>query len=337
MGRDIEDLEANAARFWPTELARREQTTSIIPKLIESQEKFIGILYVADASPRAWKDVLQATKEMPANLFLKHLMVLSNVGGEKTQRYRTNIKDFFSGGTMTFRWKDAEHQYKFRSINGATKWSNAVLRVDGMGLVNGADLSPAMEDVAMLLMHGGASIDQGVPGDILAQCVVGTLIGRKLELDSFVRQRYIQVSRITGGASANKMGQLLQSYVREHLKSALPMWDFSRRTISGISQNEGRTEMSFDLVARSPSGKYCAIEISFQVTTNSTIERKAGQARDRQRALHRRGHKIAYVIDGAGNFERQSAVRTILDHCDYAATIQDGELNRLADFIRTLE
>lgn len=337
MAREIEDLEAHAAKFWPTELAQREQTSSIIPKLIKSHEKFIGILYVADASPSAWKEVLRATKDMPANLFLKHLIVLSDVGGEKLKRYRTNIAHFFIHRTMTFRWKNEKHEYKFRSLNDVRGWSNAALRVDGAGLAGGAELTPAMEDVAMLLIYGGASLDPKVPDDILERCVIGSLIGRKRELDTFVRQRYIQVSPVTGGAATNRMGQLLQSYVREHLKNALPIWDFSRHTIPGISQNEGRTDMSFDLVARSPAGKCCAIEISFQVTTNSTIERKAGQAGDRQRLLHRLGHKIAYVIDGAGNFERKSALKTICAHSDCTVTIQDQELDQLADFIRALE
>ena len=155
MLRGIDDLEADAAKFWPTALAQREQTTSVIPKLIESQEKYIGILYVADASPTAWKNVLRATNGMPANLFLKHLIVLSDVGGEKLQRYRTDIHKFFPTGTMTFHWKDADHTYTFRSLNACRTWTNGALQVDGPGLARPAHLSAAMEDVAMLLIHGG--------------------------------------------------------------------------------------------------------------------------------------------------------------------------------------
>lgn len=57
MARAVTDLEANAALFWPKQLSEREQRASIIPRLIETQEKFIGILYVADANPEAWKSV----------------------------------------------------------------------------------------------------------------------------------------------------------------------------------------------------------------------------------------------------------------------------------------
>ncbi|MBI1831431.1 MAG: hypothetical protein HYR84_08275 [Planctomycetes bacterium] len=337
MPRSIDDLEGKAVRFWPTFLTEREQRTSVLPKLIESQEKFIGILYVADATPTAWKEVLAATAEMPANLFLKHLIVLSDVGGEKLKRFRTSVSRFFPDAVMHFRWKGTDTTYKFLSIDSTRGWTNNELQIDGAGCAKPAELDPAIEDVAMLLIHGGTSTDPGLPDVLTEKCVIGTLIGRKKELDSFVRQRYIHVSRITGGATANSMGQLCQQYVLERLKSALPEWDFSRKTIPGITQNEGRTDMSFDIVAQAPSGKCCAIEVSFQVTTNSTIERKAGQAESRRRLLKRKGHKIAYVIDGAGNFERRSALATICAHSDFVATFRDDELDSLVRFLRSLD
>ncbi len=336
MTRDINDLESRAVKFWPTVLSQREQSTSIIPKLIDSQEKFIGILYVGDASPIAWRDVMQATVGMSANLFLKHLIVLSDVGGEKLQRYRTEINSIFPERTMTFRWKDADHTHFFDSLDACRVWTNSVLQVDGQGLANPAEMTPAMLDVAMLLIHGGASTGASLPDDIVEKCIVGSLIGRKQELDSFVRQRYIHVSRITGGAATNTLGQLCQEYVRERLQAALPQWDFSGHTIPGVSHNAGRTDMSFDIVAQSPAGTCCAIEVSFQVTTNSVIERKAGQAASRKALLHSDGHRIAYVIDGAGNFQRRSALATICQNSDCTMTFRDDELDALTDFIKNL-
>lgn len=91
----VEDLRKNACLFWPSSLAARERETSIIPRLIETQEKFIGVLYVADAGPAAWIQVLGMTEGMPANLFLKHLMVLSDIGGEPLERLRP-LRDQFS-------------------------------------------------------------------------------------------------------------------------------------------------------------------------------------------------------------------------------------------------
>ena len=49
MTRKIEDLEANALKFWPERIAEMERNSSIIPKLIETQDKFISLLNIADA------------------------------------------------------------------------------------------------------------------------------------------------------------------------------------------------------------------------------------------------------------------------------------------------
>ena len=91
------------------------------------------------------------------------------------------------------------------------------------------------------------------------------------------------------------------------------------------------------VVAVSPSKKCCAIEVSFQVTTHRVIERKAGQAADRQRLLHNAGHKIAYVIDGAGNFQRRSAIATLCQHSDCTVTFKDAELDALIMFLKSME
>lgn len=188
----------------------------------------------------------------------------------------------------------------------------------------------------MLLLFGGSSTNEKMPADIIERCIIGSMLGKEAELEAFVKQRYIWVSRITGGATANTLGQLTQNYVQEYLKSKLTKWRFNKDTLPKVSQNK-RTSLSVDIVARSPKDQYCAIEISFQVTTNSTIERKAGQAQSRQKLLHTHGHKIAYVIDGAGNFARQSALRTICQYSDCTVSFKDSELDKLVIFLKTLE
>jgi hypothetical protein len=84
-------LRKKAVLYWPDELAKKEKAASIMPRLLSTQDKFISILDVSDSSPEAWKHALPATNEIPANLFLKHLMILSDVGGEPLQRIRTGF------------------------------------------------------------------------------------------------------------------------------------------------------------------------------------------------------------------------------------------------------
>jgi len=327
----VEELKKNAVIFWPAELREKEQISSIIPILLNTQDKFISILHLADSTPSSWKSIVNSIEDMPANLFLKHLCVLSDVGGEKLKRFRTGLPEIFKNGEMEFSWKEKKYSYQMKSLLCKSCWDNKALGTDGIGLQKPHKLDETIEDVCMLLLFGGSAINPGLPQEIEEKCVIGSMLGEKRIIEKFVRERYIWVSRITGGATSNAMGHLAQNYVLSKLKELLPAWDFSQKSIPNISQNAGKTDTKFDIVAYSPGGKYWAIEVSFQVTTNSVIERKAGQAQDRQRLLHKHGHKIAYVIDGAGNFERQAALQTILSFSDCNATYNDKDLERLAE------
>jgi len=333
--RDIQDLENKALKFWPQDISNKEKNSSIIPKLIETQDKFISLLNISDANPFKWKDTLLSSKTLSGNLFLKHLMVLSDIGGEKLMRFKKELPSIFKDG-MNFIWDSKNFTYKFQTLIDKSNWNNKNLSVDGEGLINAVEINPIIEDVCMLLLFGGSAINDHIPNDISEKCIIGTMLGKTEELEIFVKQRYIWVSRITGGAEANTLGQLIQNYVKEYLEAKLPDWRINRDQLPKVSQNE-RTSLSVDIVAKSPTGKFCAVEVSFQVTTNSTIERKAGQAQARQELLHANGHKIAYVIDGAGNFARQSALRTICQYSDCTVSFKNSELDALVKFLKTLK
>lgn len=333
--RNIKDLENNAIKFWPDKLAEREKDLSIIPKLIDTQNLFISLLNISDRSPFIWKQTLLNTKKLPGNLFLKHLIVLSDIGGEKLMRLKIELPNVLENNTMEFVWDNKKYNYKFQTLDEKSTWNNKNLHVDGEGLNMAVEIGPMMEDVCMLLLYGGSATNEGIPLGIIDKCIIGGMLGNSTELESFVKQRYIWVSRITGGAQANSLGQLSQNYVQEYLEKKLPGWRINKDQLPNVSQNK-RTALAVDIVVKSPKGKYCAIEVSFQVTTNSTIERKSGQAGDRQKLLHSKGHKIAYVIDGAGNFARQSALKTILQYSDCTVSFNDHELDKLVSFLKKM-
>lgn len=187
----------------------------------------------------------------------------------------------------------------------------------------------------MLLLHGATSLGDTLPDALKEKCLVGSLIGRPDELSKFVKQNYIRISRQLGGATSNAMGQIAQAYVLEVLHEELPGWKIGPGKIPGISHNAGKTETSFDIVAVSPNGIYFGIEVSFQFTTNSVIERKAREAQARAELLHQAGHYICYVIDGAGNINiRENAVRTICQFSDCTVAYSRAEIGHLALFLR---
>ena len=50
--------------------------------------------------------------------------------------------------------------------------------------------------------------------------------------------------------------------------------------------------------------------------------------------MHENGYKIAYIIDGAGNFQRSSAITRICQHSDCTIAYRKTEFQLLGNFIR---
>lgn len=332
--RTLAELKEKAVLFWPRELLEREAAASALPLLLKTQEKFISILNLSDSGPDSWKKLVDVSDDIKGNLFLKHLMVLSDLGGEALNKLPP-LQKYFRNGKMSYVWREKKHKYQFKVVHEKVSLTNASLRASGKSLLRGYSLTAKMEDVIMLLLHGGASIGDSLPDDVKSKCVIGNLIGEPEQLEKFVRQNYIRISRQLGGATSNALGQLAQDFVIEQLREILPAWSFKRNgRLPGVSHTGGETETAFDIGATSPTGKHFGIEVSFQVTTNSVIERKAGQAEARRSMVHNAGHWICYVIDGAGNINvREAATGTICKYSDCTIALSLAEVGVLAEFM----
>lgn len=331
--RDIDTLEKNAILWWPDRLNYKNASISVIPKLIQTQDDFLKILSLSKKAPFQVFELINAS-DFPANLFVKHLCVLADYGGEPIQRLGRSFKSIFpideTGHFIQFVWNTKKYKYNFESlpIRGL---GNKKLFIDSDGLVDEKPLSPIYKDMIVLLMFGSTSTvsDEAT----LSICEIGTLLGKADLLEKYVKERYINVSRITGGATANSLGQLAQKEVVDFLSKELgsdyQVVNNGNIKLNGYGKKGG---MPFDVVVKKDN-KFIGIEISFQVTTNSTIERKAGQAEDRINLMHRNGYKIAYILDGAGNFQRRSAVSTICLNSDCTVAYSEDEFTVLLSWI----
>lgn len=331
--RTKEELEKNACKWWPNSLVELEAASSIIPILIKTQDQFISILTLSNSKePTSVFDVLVASK-FSANMFLKHLMVLTDFGSEPLQRVNRDFSDYFPDKKLTYAIDGSEQVYQFSALPVSGALNNKKMNTDINGIINTQELTPLYKDLITLLLFGSNALDEKI-ANIFSKCLVGNMMGQANELKEFIKQRYIFVSRITGGAQANGLGNSAQIYAEKYFKENLgeEYTIKSNGHIPGVTQNN-RTETTFDLSIEH-NNKYVGVEISFQVTTNSTIERKAGQAQSRQEAIEKTGNYIAYIIDGAGNFQRESALTTICQysHCTVAYT--DSEFDVLINFIK---
>lgn len=332
----ITALEKNACLYWPADLAKKAAEISALGPLLETQDIFLSVLKTADKSPTTWMDVVRASSKLSPNLFLKHLMVLSDIGGERLQRFGRDFSILFPDEKFNFLWNGEEFVYSF-SASKTRAWTNKNINVEKSVLLTPVpDFTGTMKDICMILMWGSAIIgNDKLPVEMLEKCIIGTMLGNPTELDTFVKQRYIAVSRITGGSTANDLGHICEEYITNLITKALPAHiKLGGHQIEAVTHND-KNLITFDLVARnSVSHKCVGIEVSFQVTTNSTIERKASLARSRKDLMHAKGHKIAYVIDGSGNFQRSNAIKTIIDNSDCTVNFSDEGLGVLVDFIK---
>ncbi len=322
--------------FWPQELSKEAATLSIIPALLSTQEQFIAVLGVEVHNIQGMFQIIESSK-LPANMFLKHLVILADYGGEPLGRVNKRFKHLFPEGKLEFLWDGKSHEYEFKKLP-VSNLTNAKLAIDGRSLFEPQPISELYQDVIALLLFGRASKDESV-AEVLSKCEIGDYLGKPDQLEKFVRQRYIWVSQITGGAKSNTLGHITQTFVKTYLEDNLNIPDVKFKmdgSLPGVSHTaeDNRRGTTFDVVAHK-NKKYVAIEVSFQVTTNSVIERKSTQALSRYEQVDKQGYRIAYVIDGAGNLlQRESAIRTICNYSHCTVALSRSELDVLCQFMR---
>jgi len=329
--RNIDVLEKKAILWWPEYLNEKNANISIVPTLLKTQDDFLNIISLSKESPFHVFDLISATK-FPANLFLKHLCVFADYGGEPIQRLGKSFTSIFPSKDeklfIDFTWNEENYQYFFDALP-ISGLGNKKLFIDGEGIFHKKELSAIYKDMIVLLMFGSTSTVSAEAG--LIACEIGSLLGKTDMLKKYIKERYINVSRQTGGATANSLGQLAQKEVVKYLKNSLG--NNFIVTSNGLIDLKGYDKkMPFDVVVEK-HGKKIGIEISFQVTTNSTIERKSGQAADRMNLMHANGYKIAYILDGAGNFQRKSALSTICSNSDCTVAYSEDEFSLLSEWI----
>lgn len=337
--RTVEELREKASMFWPSELSAKEASLSIIPELVKTQNEFIAVLNFPVSDLDGLLGVLERVdpSKLAPSMFLKHLVVLTDFGGEKLQRLNMQFEKLFPSGEMIYIWEGKERKYRFRKLPVEGALTNDKLGISARRLFSGTSFEEVHRDVVAILLFGAACKSEEA-ASFLQKCKIGVLLGRIEELEEFVKQRYIWVSRITGGSQANTLGQIAQAFVKEYLEDNLRvagaevMQNGRLPNVTHTDDETGRPT-SFDLVV-SRYDKRAAIEVSFQETTNSTIERKGGQARARFEQIQRAGYKIAYVIDGAGNFQRINALENLVSHSHYTVALSEAELEVLCDFLR---
>ncbi len=262
--RTLNELRANAVLHWPKEILQAAGDASVLPLLLDTQDAFISLLKIANKTPLSWKPALSQTATLSGPLFLKHLMVLADLGGEALNKLPP-LSNYVPDGVLKFDWAGKPFEYQLKKIQAKCRIANSSLKVDSKKLIAGGELTATMVDVAMLILYGSLLTNDSLPPEVKEKCIVGSLMGNSEELERFIKENYIRVSRQVKGATSNELGQQAQNYVLECLKKAVPKeWTVERdSTLPGVAHKSGGDETNFDIIALSPTGRHFGIEVSF--------------------------------------------------------------------------
>ena len=330
--RSLKQLQNTGLLRWPETLLAAAKNASVLDQLLESHNAFLQVCAGEAFNANSWPEGINNQQVIAPNLFLKHLMALTDIGGEALNKL-TPLMKYFPTGAINLELAGGETlSYEFKVIQNTTSLHNTALGVSSSQLLaEEKKLDAKGLDVVMLLMFGGLDLTSELTPELGEIFSVGKFIGKRSLLVEYVQSAYLRVSRQMGGATANALGASVQSYVAHEIKQRMPSWDV-RETAVIPGVQHGNTPTTFDVLAESPRGKQVCIEVSFQVTTNSVIERKARESASVYESCQKAGALLVYVIDGAGNLNvRTKAVQQLIDNSDLVVTISPGDLDLLAN------
>lgn len=151
--RNVEDLRKLASMFWSSELSKEEAELSVIPKLLESQDQFIAILSVNVSSLDGLFQIVDSST-ISASLFLKHLLVMADFGGEMIQRLNSQFKLIFPTGRIDYIWNEQTYCYNFKVLPIPGTLNNTKLTITGKKLLENKPLSEIHKDIIAILLFG---------------------------------------------------------------------------------------------------------------------------------------------------------------------------------------
>ena len=147
-------------------------------------------------------------------------------------------------------------------------------------------------------------------------------------LERFVKGRYIWASRMTGNTTPSRMKLVCRDYLGNMLVNEFPDWQ-----ILPDSSLPADSNVPFDIVATSPSGRAFAIEVIFCYATERTLEQKAKLADVHAALAHKAGHRIVHVIANPRDIKRISALSAICRNSDCTVAFTPKDLNGLVEFL----
>lgn len=192
--KSFEELEQVASKFWPSELSEIEAKLSIVPLLLQTQDNFISVIGIGAPNLEKFFTIVEAAS-LSSNLFLRHLIILTDFGDQILQDISEEIDSIFPTGEIYYSTYAQQLKYALKVLPHQRFNANA-LRINTADLFRDDSLNDLQKDAIALLMYGSSYCDNNSrSATALARCNIGDYLGRLEAISRLVRQRYIWLSK----------------------------------------------------------------------------------------------------------------------------------------------
>lgn len=309
----------NGQWFWTREMLPDDLLGSQTQQILDTKSDFVNIL--ERSSPETLINRL-VESQIKTELLIQHCMLATDIGKETLDRIAFYF--FYNDmSTVKINAADASEQHQF-SVLG-----NRDVSVSNKSF---SQFSPDLIRDIYVLLSFGASIGQLSKYVTFDRCRLGEICGDEKQIADYFADLYVLFSNQTRGRVRVKKGSAAEDVVSTTLDKVVSNSKINYVSDSRVPNipSQGETQ-EFDFVLQEPDDTFIAIEVAFQETTNSTLERKARQSRELYPVFSERGHKLIHVVDGAGYFERDNALRQMIEYSDLAVTL--GEIETLRSYL----
>lgn len=156
--RSVRELEQAGCKWWPKEVRDEAMKVSILQYLLDTQEEFISLLTLADnTTPEKLFKLLEASG-FEYHLFLKHLILLTDVYSESLLRFNSSFWEIFPEGKLEFHIGKQKHIYKFTAMPTQGVLNNKKMQSDTFESLSAPCRNVELcKDLIMILIYGAAS------------------------------------------------------------------------------------------------------------------------------------------------------------------------------------